>query len=50
MKELIKPNTVEDNQQIVNAQCGEQKVECPNLKCLCNKVTNDSIESEEIIF
>lgn len=51
MKELIKPNQMEDGNLVVNMNCGEQKIaECPNLKCICNGKTNDSIASEEILF
>lgn len=53
MKELIKPNTVEDDQQIVNTHCGEQKIDsCGKLTCHCKHIasSNDSIDSDEIIF
>lgn len=51
MKELIKPNQMEDGNLTVNPNCPEQTIgSCPNLTCICNKESNTSIESEEILF
>ena len=51
MKELIKPNAIDASTVLIDTSCGEQKIgSCPRLKCICDGKTNESIESEEIIF
>ena len=56
MKELIKPNVIEESFELVNPNCPEFSIwgggGCPNLECVCRGEgsTHSSIDEEEILF
>lgn len=54
MKELIKPNQMENDNRLVGVNCTEQSVggDCGRLTCFCKHIAsqNDSCDSEEILF
>ena len=50
MKELIKPQEIAEQNLFMNVNCSEETINCQDETCHCKKKSNDSIESEEIIF
>ena len=52
MRELIKPNVIKENFELVKPNCPELSMHgCPELVCICDNGSNNSIlDEEDILF